>query len=218
MNIELARRNMIQNQIRPWEVLDPQVLHSLSIVKREYFVPTAYRNLAFADFEIPLPCGQHMLAPKIEARMLQDAVPLSHASVLEIGAGSGYMAALLARHAQTVLTIEIHAELCALAQRNLQTNGISNAEVMQGNGVYGCLQRAPYDAIIVSGGLPFAPPELLAQLNIGGHLCAFIGAAPIMKAQRITRINDTEYRTKELFETWVELLEGASRASGAFSI
>ncbi len=208
MNIELARRNMFQSQIRPWEVLDPEVLDSLSIVKREHFVPAAHRNLAFADFEIPLPCGQHMLTPKIEARILQAAAPLSRARVLEIGTGSGYMAALLAQRAQRVLTIEIHAELCALAQRNLYANGTSNVEIIHGTGAQGGRAGAPYDAIIVSGGLSALPSALLTQLNIGGRLCAFIGTAPIMQARRITRIQEAEYRTEDLFETWVEPLKG----------
>jgi protein-L-isoaspartate(D-aspartate) O-methyltransferase len=210
MNIELARRTMIQQHIRPWGVLDPEVLDSLSMVKREQFVPPTSRHLAFADVEIPLPCGQQMLAPKIEARILQAAAPPAHARVLEVGAGSGYMAALLARRAQTVLAIEIHDELCGLAQRNLRANGQSNVEVTHGNGAHGWPPRAPYDVIVVSGGLPVLSPALLAQLTVGGRLCAFVGAAPIMEAQRIARINETEYRTEALFETWVEPLEGVA--------
>ena len=129
MNLEQARFNMIEQQIRPWEVLDAQVLQLLSVVKREDFVPAPHKALAYADMEIPLPDGQCMLAPRVEARMLQDLAVQKHEKVLEIGAGSGYMAALLAHQAQHVISLEIRAELVALASANLQMAGIHNAQV-----------------------------------------------------------------------------------------
>ncbi|MCB2000641.1 MAG: protein-L-isoaspartate O-methyltransferase, partial [Rhodoferax sp.] len=136
MNLEQARFNMIEQQIRPWEVLDAHVLHLLSVVRREDFVPAAHKALAFADMEIPLPAGQCMLAPRVEARMLQDLGVQKHEKVLEIGAGSGYMAALLAHRSQRVITLEIHEELVALARSNLQLAGVHNAEVRHHDGAH----------------------------------------------------------------------------------
>ncbi len=209
MNIEQARFNMIEQQIRPWEVLDQDVLNLLSIVKRENFVPAAYRDLAFADFEVPLPAGQHMLAPRVEARTLQELAVKKHESVLEIGAGSGYMAALLAHRAQHVLTVEIEPELAQLAKNNLIANGVLNAEVATGDAARGWAAAAPYDVICVSGGLPVLPQEILEHLKIGGRLAAFVGTAPVMKAQIITRIDEKQYRIADVFETYVEPLVNA---------
>ncbi len=203
MNIEQARFNMIEQQIRPWEVLDSEVLDLLSVVKREQFVPTAYRNLAFVDFDIPLPQGQHMLSPKIEARILQELAVRKHESVLEIGTGSGYMAALLGARAQQVLTVELLSEIAAFAKQNLVANAVTNVESVIGDAARGWADSAPYDVIVVSGGLPVLPQGLLEQLKVGGRLSAFVGEAPVMKAQIITRLNETEYRIVDIFETYV---------------
>ncbi|CAM2176976.1 Protein-L-isoaspartate O-methyltransferase [Paraburkholderia sacchari] len=213
MNIEQARFNMIEQQIRPWEVLDQDVLNLLSIVKREHFVPAAYVELAFADLELPLPNGQHMLAPRVEARVLQELAVKKHESVLEIGAGSGYMAALLAHRAQKVLTVEIDPELAEFARANFVKNGVLNAEVAQGDGSRGWAANAPYDVICVSGGMPMVPQELLEQLKVGGRLAAFVGDAPVMEAQIITRMDEKQYRIATVFETYVEPLENAVQPS-----
>ena len=213
MNIEQARFNMIEQQIRPWEVLDQDVLNLLSIVKRENFVPAVYRDLAFVDFEVPLPAGQHMLAPRVEARVLQELAVKKHESVLEIGAGSGYMAALLAHRAQHVLTVDIEPELAELAKSNLIANGVLNAEVVTGDASRGWAGAAPYDVICVSGGLPVLPQEILDHLKIGGRLAAFVGTAPVMKAQIITRIDEKQYRIADVFETYVEPLINAVQPS-----
>ncbi|NLP61734.1 protein-L-isoaspartate O-methyltransferase family protein [Paraburkholderia sacchari] len=213
MNIEQARFNMIEQQIRPWEVLDQDVLNLLSIVKREHFVPAAYVELAFADLELPLPNGQHMLAPRVEARVLQELAVKKHESVLEIGAGSGYMAALLAHRAQKVLTVEIDPELAEFARANFVKNGVLNAEVAQGDGSRGWAANAPYDVICVSGGMPVVPQELLEQLKVGGRLAAFVGDAPVMEAQIITRMDEKQYRIATVFETYVEPLENAVQPS-----
>jgi protein-L-isoaspartate(D-aspartate) O-methyltransferase len=209
MNIEQARFNMIEQQIRTWDVLDQDVLNLLSIIKRENFVPAAYRELAFADLELPLPEGQHMFAPRVEARVLQDLAVKKHESVLEIGAGSGYMAALLAHRARHVLTIDIKPELVELAKRNLAANGVLNAQVETGDGARGWIGAAPYDVICVSGGLPVLPQEMLEQLKVGGRLAAFVGVAPVMKAQIITRIDEKQFRVVDVFETYVEALVNA---------
>ncbi len=213
MNIEQARFNMIEQQIRPWDVLDQEVLSLLAVVKREKFVPAAYTMLAFADFEVPLPGGQHMLSPKLEARVLQELNVRKHESALEIGAGSGYMAALLAHRARHVLTVDIRPELAELARANLSANGISNAEVATGDAAKGWPAYGPYDVICVSGGLPALPRELLDQLKIGGRLAAFVGGLPVMKAQLVTRVGETEFRVAELFETYVAPLDNVVEPS-----
>lgn len=209
MNIEQARFNMIEQQIRPWDVLDQDVLNLLTIVKRENFVPAAYRNIAFADLEIPLPGGERMLSPRVEARVLQELALTKHETVLEIGAGSGYMAALLAARARSVTTVEIAPELAAFAEQNLAANGVPNAHVVTGDGSLGWPGGAPYDVICVSGGLPIMPQEFLEQLKIGGRIAAFVGDAPVMKAQIITRIDEKQFRVSDIFETVVAPLKNA---------
>lgn len=213
MNIEQARFNMIEQQIRPWDVLDQDVLNLLAIVKRENFVPAAFRDIAFADLEIPLPAGEHMLAPRVEARVLQELAVKKHESVLEIGAGSGYMAALLAHRSRHVLTVDIKPELAEMAKQNLAANGVMNAEVATGDGARGWAAAAPYDVICVSGGLPVLPQELLEQLKVGGRLAAFVGTAPVMEAQIITRIDEKQFRVTDIFETYVEPLVNAIEPS-----
>ncbi|MBU6488603.1 MAG: protein-L-isoaspartate O-methyltransferase [Burkholderiales bacterium] len=209
MNIEQARFNMIEQQIRPWDVLDQDVLNLLSVVKRENFVPAAYRDIAFADLEVPLPAGEHMLFPRVEARVLQELAVKRNETVLEIGAGSGFMAALLAHRARQVLTVDIKPELAELSKRNLAENGVTNAEVALGDGARGWPGAAPYDVICVSGGLPVLPQEMLEQLKIGGRLAAFVGTAPVMKAQIITRVDEKQFRVADVFETYVEPLVNA---------
>lgn len=201
MNIEQARFNMIEQQIRPWNVLDLDVLALLTIVKREDFVPAAYKALAFVDTEIPLPGGVAMFTPKLEARLLQEVAVKKHENVLEIGTGSGYMAALLAHKARHVTSIEILPELKTLAEANLQRAGIANVSVELGNGADGWAKGAPYDVIVVSGAFEVLPESLLKQLNVGGRIAVIVGAAPVMTAQLITRVSDTAYDTVKLFET-----------------
>ncbi|TYQ07234.1 UNVERIFIED_ORG: protein-L-isoaspartate(D-aspartate) O-methyltransferase [Zoogloea ramigera] len=213
MNIEQVRFNMIEQQIRPWDVLDTEVLDLLHVVKRENFVPVAHKALAFADTEIPLPGGENMLFPKIEARLLQDVMVKKHESVLEIGTGSGYMAALLAYRARHVTTVEISPELKALAEQNLAANGVANVTVELGDGAQGWTNGAPFDVIVVSGSLPELPEALLKQLKVGGRLAVIIGQAPAMKAQLITRTGEAGYDTRTLFETSVKPLLLASRPS-----
>lgn len=209
MNIEQARFNMIEQQIRPWEVLDPQVLDLLFVVKREDFVPAAYRNLAFADLEIPLADGQVMLAPRVEARLLQELGVRKGDKVLEIGTGSGYMAALLAARGEHVTTLESRPALAAAARENLQRAGIANVSVEVANGLNGWPQRAPFDVIVVSGALPEVPPALLRQLRVGGRLAVVVGAAPVMEAQLITCTAEGVFNTVNLFETVLPALDGA---------
>ncbi|KQQ47511.1 protein-L-isoaspartate O-methyltransferase [Duganella sp. Leaf126] len=213
MNIEQARFNMIEQQIRPWDVLDTEVLDLLHVVKRENFVPVAHKALAFVDTEIPLPGGESMLYPKIEARLLQDVMLKKHEAVLEIGTGSGYMAALLAHRARHVTTVEISPELKALAEQNLAANGVTNVTVELGDGAQGWTKGAPFDVIVVSGSLPELPEALLKQLKVGGRLAVIIGQAPAMKAQLVTRTGEAGYDTRTLFETSVKPLQLAAKPS-----
>ena len=213
MNIEQARFNMIEQQIRPWDVLDQDVLNLLSIVKRENYVPAAYRSVAFADLEIPLPGGEHMLFPRVEARVLQELAIKKHEVVLEIGAGSGYMAALLAHRGRSVISVEIAPELAKLATDNLAADGVTNVQVVEGDGSRGWKESEPYDVICVSGGLPVMPQEFLDQLKIGGRLAAFVGVAPVMKAQIITRVDEKQFRVFDIFETMIAPLRNAVEPS-----
>ncbi len=212
MNIEKARFNMIEQQIRTWDVLDLSILDLLVVVKREAFVPAAYKSLAFMDTEIPLPGGECMFTPKLEARILQEVMVKKHERVLEIGAGSGYMAALLAHKGRHVTTVEIAPELKAMAEKNLAQYGISNVEVVLGNGAQGWAEagtEAPYDVIVISGSLPVLPDSFLKQIKVGGRIFAIVGEAPVMSAQIITRVSDTAYNTVKVFETNVKPLREA---------
>ena len=213
MNYEQARFNMIEQQIRPWEVLDSQVLALLALVRREDFVPPACKALAFVDMEIPLPPqnnpSQCMLAPKVEARLLQDLSVQKHEKVLEIGTGSGYMTALLAHRAQQVITLEIEPSLVETARRNLQKAGIYNAEVRLADGAANLAEavsdngplRGPFDVIVLSGSVAEVPPALLDLLKVGGRLSAIVGYEPMMRATLITRVSKESFRTTQAWDT-----------------
>ena len=216
MNIEQARFNMIEQQIRPWDVLDPQVLDLLFVVKREDFVPAAYRNLAFADMEIPLGCGQVMLAPRVEARLLQELGVKKTDRVLEIGTGSGYMAALLAARAEHVVTVESRPELAEMARANLARAGVANVSVELGDGSAGWPQQGAYDVIVVSASVPVLPEEMLKQLRLGGRLAIVVGEAPVMEAQLVTCTAEGVFNTVNLFETVIPALDGVP-AKDSFS-
>ena len=212
MDIEQARFNMVEQQIRPWDVLDQDILDLLFVVRREIFVPAPLRDLAFVDAAIPLGDGAAMLEPKIEARVLQELHVRSTDTVLEIGTGSGYMAALLGARASQVTTVEIDPVLAERARENLVAAGALNVRVEVGDAAQGWPAHAPYDVIVVSGGLPVLPPELLAQLRPGGRIIAFIGEAPMMNATRFRLNADGSQSQEILFETLVPTLRNAPGA------
>jgi protein-L-isoaspartate(D-aspartate) O-methyltransferase len=213
MNIEQARFNMIEQQIRPWNVLDTDILDLLFVVKREQFVPATYQNLAFADVEIPLPGGQAMFAPKFEARILQELGLRKHETVLEIGTGSGYMAALLAHRGAKVTTVEINEQNKAFAEQNLAKAGVGNVTVELGNGAVGWDKGAPYDVIVISGALEVLPDEILKQVKVGGRIAAIVGQPPVMEACIITRTGENSFNTVKVFETNMPYLNGAPTPS-----
>ena len=206
MNFEQARYNMIEQQIRPWNVRDAEVLHLLSVIKREDFVPPAQQEMAFADMEISLGHGQRMLAPRIEARMLQDAAIKKHEKVLEIGSGSGYMTALLAHQAQRVISLEVNPDLVKMARANLQRAGIHNAEVRQGDGATGTLPDAPFDVIMLCGSVAEVPQNLLDQLKVGGRLLAIVGEEPTMCVTIVTRDAQASFKTRQVWDTVAQRL------------
>jgi protein-L-isoaspartate(D-aspartate) O-methyltransferase len=187
-------------------------------VKREQFVPPAYRSLAFADMEIPLrieewDSGESMWAPKMEARILQELAIKPHERVLEIGTGSGYMAALLAHKADDVVSVEIEPRLRAFGESNLRRAGVHNVRVRLADGSAGVPPDAPYDVIVVTGSLPVVLPALTDQLKVGGRLAAVVGEEPAMVAQIITRVTQNGYDTLNLFETHVKPVRNAHRPS-----
>ena len=213
MNLELARFNMIEQQIRPWEVLNQGVLSLLALVKREDFVPTAYRALAFVDTEVPLPCGQSMLEPKVEARLLQELAVLRHERVLEIGTGSGYMAALLAHQALHVISLEIQPELARMATDNLRRASILNVQVREADGARGLPAEGPFDVIVLSGSVADVPLALLNQLKVGGRLVAVVGQLPVMRAVLTTRSSEAGFGRVDLFDTVAPRLSGFDEPS-----
>jgi protein-L-isoaspartate(D-aspartate) O-methyltransferase len=209
MNVEQARFNMVEQQIRPWEVLDQRVLDLLFEVRREEFVPEQHRALAFADMEIPLGHGEVMLAPKLEARMLQELHVMPGDRILEIGTGSGYMTALLARLGNHVFSVEIVPELKAFAERNLARENILNVTLELGDGARGWSRHAPYDVVILTGSTPLLPEALLASLNPGGRLLAVVGDPPVMTAQLVTCVGEGTYNSVGVFETCIAPLKNA---------
>jgi protein-L-isoaspartate(D-aspartate) O-methyltransferase len=212
MDFELARFNMVEQQIRPWDVLDPVVLGLMSTVKREDFVPQAYRAIAFADVEVPLAAGAKMWPPRVEAKLLQELVIKKTDRVLEIGTGSGYFAALLGSLAVEVLSIEIDRALADSARQTLQKNGFTNVTVETGDGIKGWATKAPYDVIVISGAVPVIPPELLKQLKVGGRLAAIVGEAPVMNAQVLTQTAEGVFSTVNVFETVADPMKNVKPA------
>jgi len=213
MNIETARFNMIEQQIRPWEVLDPTVLNLLFEVKREAFVPPEHRALAFADLEIPLGHAEAMMQPKIEARILQELGLQAHESVYEVGTGSGYLTALMARRARHVTSAEIYPDLKARAAENLRGAGVTNATLLEGDSAAAPLAESAFDVIVLTGSTPLLPQAFLERLAVGGRLFAVVGDVPVMKAVLVRHPVAGSFQHVELFETILKPLVNAPQPS-----
>ncbi len=209
---DTARFNMIEQQIRTWEVLDPTVLQLLNDVPRENFVPEEYQGLAFADIEIPLAHEQTMLSPKLEGRILQALNVQKLHSVLHIGTGSGYFTALLAGLAKQVISIEIEADLSTQAAKNLTKNNIQNVTLEVADGVLGRPSYEHYDVIVYTGSSPLEPAGVRQQLNIGGVMFIILGEAPVMQATLIQRVSKAGFTETVLFETCIPELINAQQA------
>lgn len=203
MDFEQSRINMIESQIRTWDVRDQAVLDSVSRVKREEFVAESNRALAFADMQIPIGHGEVMLTPKLEARMLQELEISGSDAVLEIGTGSGYVTALLCSLAKHVVSLDIVPEFTETARSRLAATNLENATLFAADGASGWPQAAPYDAILLTGSVPALPSAFRAQLKVGGRLLAVIGEEPVMTATLITRLSQSDYASTGLFETCI---------------
>ncbi|HEX4843285.1 MAG TPA: protein-L-isoaspartate O-methyltransferase [Limnobacter sp.] len=218
MDFEKARFNMIEQQIRPWNVLNQPVLDLLGVVKRERFVPAELQKLAFTDCDLPIringqDTGETMLSPKMEARMLQDLELTAQDKVLEIGTGTAYMATLMAQQAAHVTTVEIHPGIADLARTNLKKEGVTRIKVVEGCGFALAPTLGQFDAIVVSGASPVMPNSLLDALKPGGRLVAIIGSAPVMQVVLARKSRDGQAISTPLFETLTKTLQNAPKAS-----
>jgi protein-L-isoaspartate(D-aspartate) O-methyltransferase len=211
MNIEQARFNMIEQQIRPWDVLDPDVLKLLAEVKREHFTPAEHRDLAFADLEIPLGPGVAMWQPKVEARVVQELDLRPTDTVYEVGTGSGYLTALLAKRTRHVTSAEISPELAERARATLKTEGVGNITLLTGDSSRAPLGELSYDVIVLTGSTPVLPQAFVERLNPGGRLFAVTGDAPVMKAMLVRQGARGELQYTALFETMLKPLEHAQQ-------
>ena len=216
MDIELARFNMIEQQIRPWEVLDPSVLALLKEIPRENFVPPEHSAVAFADFCVPLAHGQCMMQPKVEARLLQSLALTELDQVLEIGTGTGYMTALLSRHCSHVTSVDIHGDFLRPAAARLEALGIHNVTLEEGDGADGWNAAGNWDAILLTGSVPVLPDTYCQALAPSGRLAAIVGQDPVMEAMLYCQNADGELSQQSLFETSLPPLINA-RAPSAFT-
>ena len=211
MNLEQARTNMVEQQIRTWEVLDQEVLDLLYVVPREEFVPPRHRGLAFSDLEIPIGEGERMWQPKMEARVLQELSLRKTDRVLEVGTGSGYLAALMSHRAARVVSVELKTALAAFGRANLERHGADNVVAEIGDAARGWPGHAPYDVIVLTGSTPLLPPGLAEQLAPGGRLFAVVGEAPAMTAQLVTATAPGAWHSSALFETVIAPLANAEQ-------
>lgn len=211
MNQEQARLNMVESQIRTWEVLDQTVLALLLTIKREEFVPEKYRDLAFADMEIPLGHGESMLAPKMEARMIQELDVRKTDKILEVGTGSGYVTALLAKLGGQVVSVERIKEFSQAATRKLAGHGLQNVQLITGDGAEGWPAEAPYDVILLTGSVPVLSTAFQEQLAVDGRLLAVVGEPPVMTAHLIRRVSERAFNSVGLFETSIPALQNVKQ-------
>jgi len=212
-NVELARFNMVEQQVRPWDVLDPKILDLLESTPRENFVPDNYKNLAYADIEVPIGNGEVMLAPKHAARMLQALDITPNDTALEVGTGTGYITALLAQCCLKVYSVEIDPELSATAKQNLATLEIDNVTLETGCAVNGWDKSAPYDVTIITGSLPELPESFKQSMQRGGRLVAILGRGPVMQCVLLIRTGANEWQEEILFETDIKPLSNTKSAA-----
>ena len=210
LNVELARHNMVEQQVRPWEVLDSRVLEALTAVRREDFVPAGYRNLAFADLNLPLAHGEFMMKPVVEGRVLQAVVPTRAENVLEIGTGSGFLTACLARLSASVHSVEQHADLAESARARLGEARVANATIEVAEAVNGFTPKAPYDVVVATGAVHALPQRWRDWVRPGGRLFAIVGDSPVQRATLYTRGVDGQWSEDGLFETDVNYLNHAA--------
>jgi len=201
MNFDQARQNMVENQVRPWEVLDGRVLDVLRHVRREDFVPAAHRQLAFADLNLPLGHGEVMMKPVVEGRVLQALALKPEDSVLEIGTGSGFLTACLANLAAQVTSVDVHADFTATASQRLQAAGITNVQLQTGEAVNDWQPQGTFDAVIVTGAVYRIPDRFLGWLKPGGRLLVVRGESPVQQVLVLTHEGNGRYREESLFET-----------------
>ena len=209
MNFEQARYNMIEKQIRPWEVLDQETLELFSRIHREDFIPEDYRSLALSDINIPLMHNQVTMTPNVEARLMQGLRVEKHEKVLEIGTGCGYLTALLASRGMAVYSVDIFSDFTQMARINLDKHGFDNVHLVTGDAINGWQEAAPYDVIVVTGSVPLLGEAYQQQLNINGRLFVIVGTSPAMEAMIITRTGDSVFSSESLFETDLPALIGA---------
>ena len=207
-NTAVARRNMVEQQIRPWDVLDQRVLDLIAVSPREDYVPAAYREQAYVDIFIPLTPQRAMLTPKLEARLLQELDIDPSDTILEVGSGCGSLTSLLAALGKHVYSIDSDPALLASAQKNLAAHEVNNITLEQGDALTGWPQHAPYDVIVITGSVPRIPDQLKAELNIGGRLFVVVGKSPVMEAMLIRRTGKQNWEESALFETDIQPLTG----------
>jgi len=210
-NIDLARYNMIEQQIRPWDVLDPKVLEVIAQTPRERFAPAEYRNMAFADIEIPLAHGQSMLEPKLEGRILQTLEIKPTDRILEIGTGSGYLTACLAKLGANVVSVDIFPEFSQQAQQQTAGLGLENIQFEVGDAAHGWKQNGEFDVIVISASLPMPQTAFQESLTTGGRMFAVIGDDLLMEAVLIRRLGEDEWTTESLFETHLPAMINAKK-------
>ncbi len=211
MNIEQARFNMIEQQIRPWDVLDDRVLSTLSSTPREHFVPEEYRELAFSDISVPLGHNQAMMPPKLEGKLLQALTIDSTDRILEVGTGSGYLTACLAKLGDTVLSVDLYDDFIEQARTKLEQQGVTNVTLVQGDAAAGWQSESGFDVIAITGSLPVLHRGFHKLLKRGGRLFVIAGQPPVMQAMLVTRVGDQEWNQESLFETSLPALLNAPR-------
>lgn len=213
MDFEQARRTMLDQQIRPWDVIDQRVLDAIANSPREDYVPTPYRTLAFVDMNIPLAHGQMMMPPKLEARLLQALAIEPDDKILEVGTGSGYVTSLLAKLGRHVHSVEIFPDFTTQAAQKLAAHGIRNMTLEVSDAARGWARSAPYDVIFITGSLPLVPDDFRAQLAPNGRLLAIVGRAPAMEARLIERLDGQNFRSRSILETVLPPLVNAPEPS-----